>query len=102
MSEDAPEIVFDGRLWEAEAEVAWVFLTLPPDDADDIRARTPRRPGFGSVRVRARIGGTEWRTSIFPDKKSGSYVLPVKRPVREREGLAPGDIASVELRIDAG
>lgn len=47
--------------------------------------------GFGSVRVEATVGGTTWRTSVFPDSRGGSYVLPVKRAVREAEDLDDGD-----------
>ncbi len=94
-------ITFSGELWEAEAEGPWVFVTLPRDDGDEIRSRIPPRPGFGSVKVHASIGDSEWDTSIFPDKGSGSFVLPVKRSIRTREHLVPGDVAEVTLRIDA-
>lgn len=54
--------------------------------------------GFGSVRVEATVGGTTWRTSVFPDSRGGSYVLPVKRAVREAEDLDDGDQVTVTLR----
>ena len=41
--------------------------------------------GFGSVRVEATIGGSTWRTSIFPS--DDAYILPIKKAVREAEGL---------------
>jgi hypothetical protein len=55
------------------------------------------RRGFGSVRVRVTVGATTWNTSIFPDTKSESYVLPVKKAVRSSEGL--GDGSSVDVRL---
>ena len=59
-------------------------MTLPEDAADEIKAIADGsvRRGFGSVRVEATVGPTTWRTSIFPSKESGSYVLPVKKAVR--------------------
>ena len=38
-------------------------------------------------------------TSIFPDGVRGSYVLPIKRAVREAEDLDVGDIASVTVEL---
>ncbi|HQR26240.1 MAG TPA: DUF1905 domain-containing protein [Nocardioides sp.] len=88
---------FSAELWEAGAADAWVFLTLPPDVSEEIR-EVPRPPrGFGSVRVEVTVGGTTWRTSVFPDARSGCYVLPVKRAVRQAEDLEVGDTAQVGL-----
>ena len=72
---------------------------MPGEQADEIADRVPRRTGFGSVRVQVRIGETEWATSLFPDNSLGSYVLPVKRSVRDRELLAVGDVTVVTVRL---
>ncbi len=45
--------------------------------------------------MEAKIGKTNWRTSIFPDSKSGTYLLPVKATVRRVEGIDDGDTVSV-------
>jgi hypothetical protein len=95
------EVTFDfaAELWEWDArdDASWVFVTLPVDVGEEIRDISPPSRGFGSVRVRVRIGGTEWRTSVFPDSRSGSYVLPMKKAVRRAEGLEIGATAEVEL-----
>jgi hypothetical protein len=57
-----------------------------------------RLRGFGSIRVRAKIGKSEWGTSLFPTKE-GTYLLPVKASVREREEVAAGDTIKVHLSI---
>jgi len=49
------------------------------------------------VKVHVRIRETEWNTSLFPDKSIGSYVLPIKRAVREREHLPIGATADLEI-----
>ena len=49
------------------------------------------------MRVKVSIGRTKWATSIFPDRKRGTYLLPVKKEVRKAEGLQAGTLASVRL-----
>ena len=94
---------FTAELWPYEGEAAWWFLTVPADVSDDLRDRTEgRRRGFGSVRVQVTVGGTSWSTSVFPDSKQGTYVLPVKKAVRVREGLAEGDQVAVALDLEGG
>ena len=96
-------VEFEAELWvwAARRDDSWTFVTLPADASEEIRDRAaagPRR-GFGSVRVQARIGGTRWRTSIFPDAGREVYVLPVKRAVRTAESLAEGDTAVVSVEV---
>lgn len=91
---------FAAELWRHDGEAAWYFVTLPFDVADDIEERHGRTAGgFGSVRVRVRIGATEWATSVFPDTKRKSYVLPVKVAVRKAEHLADGSAVTVHLTV---
>lgn len=92
---------FEAELWEWDArdEASWVFVTLPVEVADEIRDIGLSRRGFGSVRVKVRCGRSEWSTSVFPDSRSGSYVLPVKKPVRRAERLEIGDTAAFEIDI---
>ena len=87
--------------WDARTE-AWFFTELPGALSAEIR-EIPRIPrGFGSVRVHVQIGRTAWRTSIFPDAERGVYVLPLKRSVREAEGLTEGAEIEVRLRLIDG
>jgi uncharacterized protein DUF1905 len=78
---------------------SWHFLTVPEADAVEIRAHSLlNRGGFGSVKVEARIADVSWRTSVFP-QKSGGYLLPVKKEVRCRAGIAAGDEVTVSLEL---
>ena len=87
-------------VWDARPDEGWTFVSLPEDESEEIREMTGgQKRGFGAVRVEARIGATVWRTSIFPDSKSGRYVLPVKKAVRHAEGLGEGDPADVVLEV---
>jgi hypothetical protein len=85
-------------LWTGDS-ASWHFLTVPEDQAGQIRAESlVRRGGFGSVRVEARIGDIAWRTSVFP-QKSGGYILPVKASVRREADIAAGDLISFEVEV---
>ena len=95
-------VTFDADLWlwEARRADSWTFVRVPADISEDIRelAGPPRR-GFGSVRVRAAVGGSRWNTSIFPDSGSNCYVMPVKASVRKAESLGEGDTAAVTIEL---
>ena len=93
------------ELWRHEGEAAWYFVTLPHEVADeiaDLEETRPTRRGFGSVRVEVTVGGSTWRTSVFPSSEEAAYVLPVKRAVRRAEALDVGDEAVVELTVLEG
>ncbi len=47
----------------------------------------------------ATIGATQWKTSVFPDKKAGAYLLPIKAKVRTAEHIAAGNTVTLELRV---
>lgn len=98
----------EATLWRwqgATSAGAWYFLTISGEAADAVRLAAmtgqwldgPR--GFGSIRVVARIGDTAWGTSIFPERASGGWVLPVKKAVRLAEGIEEGDLVRVILQL---
>lgn len=93
-------IEFDGEIfrWDARQDAAWFFTAVPPELSEEIREIPRPYRGFGSVRVRARVGGSEWSTSIFPGS-DGVYVLPLKKKVRDAESLVDGGLVSVHLEI---
>jgi len=95
------KVAFDAELWlwDARRTQSWTFVSLPAGHSEEVRDLAGGlRRGFGAVRVRATIGGSTWTTSIFPGSQ-GSYVLPVKRPVRVAEGLDVGDMAAVTVEL---
>jgi hypothetical protein len=82
--------------WEAQTTSSWFFVTLPADLADDLRMEAGPPRGFGSIRVEVVIGSSIWKTSVFPS--DGTFVLPVKKPVRVKEGIEEGDSVEVSVR----
>ena len=86
-------------IWKGEAAGRWHFITVPEEQSDEIRAHAFGSPrGFSSVRVEAKIDDVAWRTSVFP-LNSGGYLLPVKKEVRCRAGIAAGDEVTVTLEL---
>lgn len=95
------EFSFKSEVWLWQAEKgAWHFVTLPSDISEDIKAFTKHLArGFRSVKVEARIGETSWKTSIFPSKEHGAYILPLKKSVRVAEDIGLNSTVSVDLSI---
>ena len=90
---------FTSELWMYQGKGAWFFVTLPRKEAEQIKFFNQRRRGWGSVRVMVTIGKTKWQTSIFPDSKTGSYLLPIKADVRKKEKIEAGSAVTLTLRV---
>lgn len=80
------------------------LVNFTGDDAEALAARavmekleTGRTRGFGSLKVMARIGASEWRTSVFPQKGRSEWILLVSRKVMRAENLAPGEPVHITL-----
>lgn len=96
---------FSAKLWEwsssgEQGGGSWHFVTLPESISKDIKSFTKhRKTSFGSVRVRAQCGQTEWLTSLFPSKEKSAYLLPIKKSVRRAEKLRLGDKIDILVNI---
>ena len=91
---------FAAPLWRYPGDDGWHFVSLPSEiSADIIDLTAGTRRGFGSVRVAVMVGATSWQTSIFPDGKTGTFLLPVKRAVRTAEHLEAGDDVRARVLI---
>ena len=91
---------FTGTVWLWQGDSPWHFVSLPEDIADEIAdLMEGRLRGFGSVRVEVTAKGLTWRTSIFPDRKSGTYILPLKKQVREHLGCGEGSRVRLSLTV---
>ncbi len=81
------------QVWLYPGETAWHFVNVDKKQSADLKERYGKvKRGFGSIRVSATLGKTRWDTSIFPDKQSGTYLLPLKAQVRRAEGVDAGDM----------
>ena len=93
------DLEFSGEIWFWRGPSPWHFVTVPEDECGELEATAAFVSyGWGMIPVTARIGGTQWTTSLFP--KDGRYVVPVKAGVREAERLEVGDAVTVRLAVD--
>ncbi|WP_349252034.1 DUF1905 domain-containing protein [Ciceribacter sp. L1K23] len=96
MTGEQHEISFEATVEKFEGPGGWHAVYLPEDAAAE--ARFFGRPNaLGAISVFARIGKTEVRTSLFPDKRRGSLMLPLKAKLRQRESVHEGDRITVVL-----
>ncbi len=93
-----------------------VILTGEPAEQIAMHARLHRlefgrQRGFGSVKVVAKIGATEWKSSVFPQKKSPpssseavgqeerEWILLISKKVMRAENLAAGEPVTLWLEL---
>ena len=57
------------------------------------------RRGWGAIYALATIGKSEWTTSIFPDRHSATYILPLKKEIRFQENLYDGIDIEISIEI---
>lgn len=97
-----------GRLWRWTGGAnngTWHFMTIDGAAGEALSGTAVMRRlegnarGFGSLKVRARIGETAFATSVFPSKANGGWLLPVKASVRKAEGIGEGDEVEVSLEF---
>jgi Domain of unknown function (DUF1905) len=78
----------------------WHFVPITQKIGKEIRETFGKsQRGFGVVKVEVTIGQTSWLTSMFPDKYSGSYILPLKALVRKNEDIEAGDKVTFNIII---
>jgi len=101
MSAPRKKYKMKAEMWLYPTETAaWHFIAVDKEVSREIKEKYgASRRGFGSVPVEVTIGGTTWQTSIFPDKKYGAYILPVKVHVRKKEGIFAGDIVALAITV---
>ncbi|MEV1144338.1 DUF1905 domain-containing protein [Micromonospora sp. NPDC049799] len=93
------DLEFTGELWFWKGPSPWHFVTVPEPECAELEATSASVSyGWGMIPVAARIGGTGWRTSLWP--KDGRYVVPVKAGVRRAERLDVGDTVTIRLTVD--
>jgi Domain of unknown function (DUF1905) len=97
-------VTFTAPCWLYCGKGAWYFVTLPAESAAEITYFSKalnggKRAGWGSVRVTVQVGETIWQTSLFPDSKNKSYVLPIKAAIRKAEDIIEGQPVKVRVSM---
>ncbi len=87
-----------GKIWYWKGPSPWFFVTVPVKQCRDLKAASKFVTyGWGMIPVLARIGETEYKTSLFP--KDGRYIVPIKASVRKAEQLTEGDKIRLQLEL---
>jgi hypothetical protein len=93
------DLEFRGEIIHWRGPSPFHFVPVPDEESAAIEsASSVVSYGWGCIPVRARIGRTEFRTSLFP--KGEGYLVPVKNAVRAAEHLELGDDVTVHLHLD--
>ncbi len=88
------------KVWLYPGMAGWHFVTLPKTHAQKIKKQYSKlRRGWGSLPVHVTMDTTKWKTSIFPDKKSGSYLLPLKAQIRKQKNIVVGKTIHFSIQI---
>ncbi len=101
LSDEVPsvELAFEGEVIEWRGPAPFQFVRIPDAECEDIAGLASLVTyGWGVIPVRAEIGETAWRTSLFP--RQGRYLLPLRDSVRKAEDIALGDMVDVRMTID--
>ena len=78
----------------------WHFVPITQKIGKEIRETYGKSArGFGAVKVEVTIGETTWLTSMFPDKYTGSYILPLKAQVRKKEDIEANEKVKFTIRL---
>ncbi len=80
---------------------SWRFARVPENISAKIKdmQKGRLRRGWGAVYAKAKIKKTEWTTSIFPDRRSATYILPLKKEIRYEENLYDGIETNITIEI---
>jgi len=91
---------FSGEVWHWRGPAPFHFVTVPEAESAELEDVSPLVSyGWGCIPVSARIGRTNWTTSLFP--KDGGYIVPVKAAVRRAEQVALGYVVTIRLDVAA-
>ena len=93
------DLEFRGEIIYWRGPSPFHFVTVPDEQSAAIEAVSGLVTyGWGAIPVTARIGRTDFTTSLFP--QGDLYLVPVKVAVRRAEDLALGDEVAVRLHLD--
>lgn len=88
------------EIWLHQGTAGWYFVTIPKKESGEIKElyKNKSKP-WGSIPVIITLGKTMWASSIFPDRRSGCYLLPIKSEVRKNEKVTAKDVITLKIEI---
>jgi hypothetical protein len=93
-----PTYKLQSKVWIYPGMAGWHFANVPKKQSKEIKNLFGAiAGGWGSLPVMVTVGKTQWKTSIFPDKNSATYLLPLKAEI-EIHGRTPVVLTSPSAR----
>jgi len=87
-------------VWLYPGMAGWHFVSIDKKQSEEIKKKFgSMKRGWGSLPVVVTLGKTVWKTSIFPDTKAGSYLLPLKAEVRKKESVYADESVSFSIEV---
>lgn len=100
VEQPAMQYNFAAQLWQHTGAGGWSFVTLPAELSEHIKmAHGFAEAGWGRLSVAAQIGTVAWQTAIWFDSKTGRYLLPLNKKIRQANQLQTGSDVTVSLTI---
>jgi hypothetical protein len=91
-------VAFTGEIVEWRGPAPFLFVPVPDEHVAELRyAAREASYGWGCVPATARIGQSEFTTSLFPHGET--YFLPVKVAVQRAEQVGLGDRVTTVIAI---
>jgi hypothetical protein len=90
--------IFKAKVWIWPSNHAsWYFVYVDNKVKDWINKHNIQAVR-GMIPVKAKVGGIEWGTSLFSNKKEGGYIMPIKKEIRQKEGIFDKDTITIQIR----
>jgi hypothetical protein len=89
---------FSGIIFYWRGPAPYLFVAVPEKQSREIKEISNLVTyGWGVIPVHARIGKTEWTTSLFP--KDGRYLVPIRVSVQKAEKVGVDDVVNIRIEI---
>lgn len=89
---------FSAKVFIWPGDLGWYFVYLPKDLAEKVK-KVSSIYGAGFVKIKVKVGKTEWQTSLFPFKRENTYLVCIKKSVREKEDVFAGEEIGVSFYL---
>ena len=90
---------FKAQVWRWPGDIGWHFVSLPKELSREAK-KVGRPYGAGFLKVKVTVKKSTWVTALFPDKRSDSYIMCIKQPIRKREGIWEDDTVSISFVLE--
>lgn len=75
----------------------WHYIHLNEQTTETIKLFSTKKIGWGYIPILAKLGKTEWKTTLFPTK--GIFMLAIQASVRKKENVKEGDHVEVSFQL---